>query len=136
MTPRLLFVVAAVLQKHSGEILLAQRPPGRSMAGLWEFPGGKLEPGETPTQALCRELAEELSVFVEPAHCRPLTFVEYPSPEFCLFMPLYHITQWQGEPRGHEGQALSWTRLHDLHSYPVPPADEALLRDLPRLLKT
>jgi 8-oxo-dGTP diphosphatase len=128
------FVAAAVLQQHSGEILLAQRPYGKSMAGLWEFPGGKIESGEKPRAALVRELAEELAIAAAPDDCLPLTFVEYAYPDFLLLMPVYLLRRWQGDIRPQEAQATIWVPPQNIQNYPMPPADVDLIAVLPRLL--
>ena len=123
MTHRLVLVVAAALFDAEGRILLAQRPAGKSMAGLWEFPGGKLEPGETPEQALVRELHEELSIMVDEASLRPVTFASHAYQDFHLLMPLYATESWEGELKPREGQSLAWVRSSELHLYPAPEAD-------------
>ena len=120
-------------QGKGGEILLAQRPHGKSMAGLWEFPGGKVEPNELPEQALIRELKEELSITVDACDLQPLTFVSHDYDDFVLFMPLYLCDTWLGEPQGIEGQNLAWVAPHDLESYDMPPADVPLIRALKKL---
>lgn len=127
-------VAAAVIVRADGAILLAQRPAGRSMAGLWEFPGGKVEPSETPEAALVRELAEELDIVVAPADLSSLTFASHAYDDFHLLMPLYLITKWQGEPSPHEGQALTWVALGDLRDYDMPPADAPLIPMLEKML--
>ncbi len=131
----IVFVVAAVLQNDAGQILLTQRPEGKSLAGLWEFPGGKVDAGEIPVQALIRELHEEIGIDVAADDLLPLTFVEYHYPEFTLFMPLYHCTKWRGEVHSKENQDYAWIDLDKLKNYPVPPADEKIICDLPRLLR-
>lgn len=127
-------VAAAVLQQHSGEILLAQRPHGKSMAGLWEFPGGKIESGEKPRAALVRELAEELAIAAVSDDCLPLIFVEYAYPDFLLLMPVYLLRRWQGDIRPQEAQATIWVPPQNIQNYPMPPADADLIAILPRLL--
>ncbi|MEY3232984.1 8-oxo-dGTP diphosphatase MutT [Aquidulcibacter sp.] len=124
---RLLLVAAAALINGDGAVLLAQRPQGKSLAGLWEFPGGKIESGEYPEAALCRELAEELGLDVEPKDLRPLTFASHPYPDFHLLMPLWTAQRWRGEPKGQEGQHLAWVQPQDLDSYPMPEADIPLV---------
>ena len=112
--------------------MLAKRPQGRSLAGLWEFPGGKVESGETPEQALIRELEEELAIDVSLACLAPFTFASHAYPEFHLLMPLYVCRRWRGEMRAREGQELAWVRPVRLGDYEMPPADEplrAMLRD-------
>jgi 8-oxo-dGTP diphosphatase len=126
-------VVAAALVDADGRVLLAQRPAGKSMAGLWEFPGGKVEAGELPEVALRRELREELSIEVRPACMAPFTFASHTYETFHLLMPLYVVRNWVGEPVSREGQALAWVRANRLSDYAMPPADEPLrtmLRDL------
>ena len=121
------FVSAVALIDADGRILLAQRPPGKSLAGLWEFPGGKVEPGETPEAALVRELREELGIEVEEACLGPFTFASHAYEKFHLFMPLYLCRVWQGTPQGKEGQVLAWSRPNQLADYPMPPADKPLV---------
>ncbi len=123
MTGPLLLVVAAALFDDQGRVLLARRPEGKSLAGLWEFPGGKLEPGETPERALQRELQEELSIAVAPEDLEPLTFASFAYPSFHLLMPLYACRNWTGEISPREGQAIAWVRPPDLRDYPAPAAD-------------
>jgi 8-oxo-dGTP diphosphatase len=126
----LLLVVAAALIDSSERVLIAQRPEGKQLAGLWEFPGGKLQDGERPEEALARELAEELGVVVEPADLAPLTFASHAYEEFHLLMPLYLCRRWRGEPQSREGQALAWTRASELAAYAMPPADLPLIAPL------
>jgi len=123
MTGRVVLVVAAALYDAEGRILLAQRPAGKPMAGLWEFPGGKIESGETPERALVRELHEELSIMVDETSLKPITFASHAYPDFHLLMPLYATESWEGELAPREGQALAWVRSSDLHLYPAPAAD-------------
>jgi len=133
MPKTLLLVAAAALIDADNRVLIAQRPQGRSMAGLWEFPGGKVEPGETPEDALIRELAEELSIEVCDTCLAPLTFASYAYPDFHLLMPLFLCRNWEGEITPREGQAVKWVRASRLSDYPMPPADLPLLpwlRDL------
>ena len=130
----LVLVTACVLVDESGRILIVKRPPGRSLAGLWEFPGGKVEPGELPEQALARELAEELGIEVATADLTPLTFVSHSYPEFHLLMPLYLCRRWRGDLTAHEGQDFAWVRPNGLYAYAMPPADELLKALLPALL--
>ena len=130
----LLVVVACVLVDSDGRILLAQRPKGRSMAGLWEFPGGKLEQGETPEDCIIRELKEELGIVTKPACLAPLTFASHAYENFHLLMPLYVARRWEGVVTPQEGQELSWVRLDELRSYEMPPADEPLVAMLFDLL--
>ncbi len=125
-------VSAAALIDVDGRVLLAQRPEGKSMAGLWEFPGGKLEPGETPEAALIRELQEELGIDTWASCLAPLTFASHAYPDFHLLMPLFACRKWEGIPQSREGQALKWVRAQNLRDYPMPPADIpliAILRD-------
>ena len=129
-TGRLLLVVAAALVDADNRVLLAQRPQGRAMAGLWEFPGGKIGEGETPEQALVRELAEELGVEVSPACLAPLTFASHDYGNFHLLMPLYICRKWRGMVRPLEGQRLAWVEKRRLRDYPMPPADEPLVAHL------
>ena len=120
---KVVYVAAAALFRPTGEVLLAQRPEGKSMAGLWEFPGGKIETGETPERALVRELSEELAITVSEDHLEPITFASHTYESFHLFMPLYGVKRWMGTPRPTEGQTLAWVAPQDLHSYPAPAAD-------------
>ena len=130
----LLLVVACALIDADNRILLAQRPEGKSLAGLWEFPGGKLEQGETPEQALIRELSEELSITVKQDCLSPLTFASHTYEKFHLLMPLYICRRYQGIPRGVEGQNLKWVKAADLDQYPMPDADKPLVPILKDLL--
>ena len=126
-------VVAVALIDTDGRVLIAQRPEGKKLAGLWEFPGGKVEPGERPEQALIRELQEELGIDVAESCLAPLTFASHAYEEFHLLMPLYVCRRWMGQVVGAEGQAIAWVRPLKLKDYPMPPADEPLvawLRDL------
>ncbi len=125
-------VAAVALIDVDGRVLLAQRPEGKSMAGLWEFPGGKVEPGETPEAALIRELHEELGIETWQSCLAPLTFASHSYDDFHLLMPLFACRKWGGTPRGNEGQSLKWARANELRNYPMPPADVplvAILRD-------
>ena len=124
---RLLLVAAAALVNGNGAVLLAQRPEGKSLAGLWEFPGGKIESGENPEAALCRELAEELGLAVNPEDLQPLTFASHTYADFHLLMPLWTTRHWRGEPQGREGQNLAWVLPEALYSYPMPEADIPLV---------
>ncbi len=129
----LVLVAAVVLVDADGRVLLAQRPEGKAMAGLWEFPGGKVDPGETPEAALIRELAEELGIDVAASCLAPFTFASHAYPDFHLLMPLYVCRKWTGIPTPREGQHLRWVRHARLADYPMPPADKpllAMLRDL------
>ncbi len=131
----LVLVAACVLVDGDGRILIAKRPEGRSLAGLWEFPGGKVEVGESPEHALMRELAEELGIDIAPADLAPLTFASHDYPDFHLLMPLFLCRNWQGKVAPHEGQELLWVKPAELFSYAMPPADEPLKAVLPALLK-
>jgi 8-oxo-dGTP diphosphatase len=129
----IVLVAAVALVDADGRVLLAERPAGKSMAGLWEFPGGKVNAGETPEAALVRELAEELGIDVTTSCLAPFTFASYSYPDFHLLMPLYICRKWSGIPVAREGQRLAWVRPARLADYPMPPADlplVALLRDL------
>jgi len=113
-------VAACALIDADGRVLLAQRPAGKAMAGLWEFPGGKVEPGERPEQSLIRELAEELGIVVDEACLAPLTFASHGYPDFHLLMPLYVCRRWEGIVAAQEGQRLAWVRPARLRDYPMP----------------
>lgn len=132
---RLVLVAACVLFDGDGRILIAQRPQGRSLAGLWEFPGGKVELGESPEHALMRELAEELGIDIAAADLAPLTFASHDYQDFHLLMPLFLCRRWRGTVAPHEGQELLWVKPAELGSYAMPPADEPLKALLPALLK-
>jgi 8-oxo-dGTP diphosphatase len=123
-------VAAAALVDVDGRVLIAQRPPGKSMAGLWEFPGGKIAPDEVPEAALARELKEELGVEVSPACFAPLTFASHRYEDFHLLMLLYVTRTWSGIARPLEGQALKWVKPRDLFDYPMPAADRPLISPL------
>lgn len=123
----LVLVSAAALIDADGRVLLAQRPEGKSMAGLWEFPGGKVDPGETPEAALIRELHEELGIDTWASCLAPLTFASHSYPGFHLLMPLFACRRWQGVPAPREGQNLAWVRPERLRDYPMPPADIPLI---------
>lgn len=130
---KLLLVSAVALVDPDGRVLIAQRPPGKAMAGLWEFPGGKVEPGETPEGALMRELHEELGLETWTSCLAPLCFASHAYPEFHLLMPLFVCRKWRGDPQAREHAALKWVRPTKLSTYPMPPADvplQAALRDL------
>ncbi len=124
---RLLVVVAVALIDADGRVLLAQRPAHKQLGGLWEFPGGKLQEGETPEAALVRELKEELGIDVPPRCLAPLTFASHSYETFHLLMPLYACRNWEGEPEPLEGQQLAWVRKERLRDYPMPPADKPLI---------
>lgn len=124
---KVLLVAAVALVDADGRVLLAERPEGKSLAGLWEFPGGKIEPGETPEACLIRELKEELGIDTWTSCLAPLTFASHTYPDFHLLMPLYACRRWQGTPHPHEGQRLAWVRARDLKDYPMPPADLPLI---------
>ena len=124
---RLVLVVAAALLDADDRILLTRRPPGKHLAGLWEFPGGKVAQDETPEAALCRELAEELGIDVRPTCLAPFTFVSHRYPEFQLLMPLYLCRRWNGTVTAREGQELAWVRAARLGDYEMPPADKPLV---------
>jgi 8-oxo-dGTP diphosphatase len=123
-------VAAVALVDPDGRVLLAQRPEGKSMAGLWEFPGGKVEAGETPEAALIRELREELGIDTQASCLAPLTFASHAYDSFHLLMPLYVCRRWQGAPVAREGQRLAWVRPAALRDYPMPPADLPLIPHL------
>ena len=131
---KLVTVVAVALVDADGRVLLAQRPEGKQLAGLWEFPGGKLEPGERPEEALIRELHEELGITVKAACLAPLTFASHAYEDFHLLMPLYVCRKWKGFAQSREGQALKWVRPTALRDYPMPPADAPLIPHLIDLL--
>ncbi len=133
--PRLLLVVAVALVDVDGRVLVSERPAGKQLAGLWEFPGGKVEPGERPEETLIRELAEELGIRVEEPCLAPLTFASHAYPEFHLLMPLYVCRRWTGTPQPMEGQALKWVRPKALRDLAMPPADAPLIPFLIDLLE-
>ena len=122
-----LLVAAVALIDPDGRVLLAQRPAGKQMAGLWEFPGGKVEPGETPEAALMRELHEELGIDTWASCLAPLTFASHSYADFHLLMPVFACRKWQGTPIPKESQALAWVRKGELRSYPMPPADVPII---------
>lgn len=131
---KVVLVAACALVDADGRVLLAQRPQGKAMAGLWEFPGGKVEIGERPEECLIRELKEELGIAVREECLAPLTFASHLYSEFHLLMPLYVCRRWEGFVEAREGQALKWVRPNDLRNYPMPPADEPLIPHLTALL--
>ncbi len=120
-------VSAVALIDVDGRVLLAQRPEGKTMAGLWEFPGGKVEPGESPERALIRELEEELGIHTWGSCLAPLSFASHSYESFHLLMPLFACRKWEGRLASREGQALKWVRARDLRDYPMPPADIPLI---------
>jgi 8-oxo-dGTP diphosphatase len=124
---KMVLVSAVALIDVEGRVLLAQRPEGKSMAGLWEFPGGKVELGETPEQALIRELEEELGINTWASCLAPLTFASHGYDDFHLLMPLFACRKWEGIPQSRENQALKWVRANDLRNYPMPEADIPLV---------
>ena len=130
----LVLVAACALLDPDGRVLIAQRPLGKPMAGLWEFPGGKVEQGEAPEQTLIRELKEELGIVVNVACLAPLTFASHSYPDFHLLMPLYVCRRWEGTVRALEAQQLAWVQPNRLRDYPMPPADEPLVSHLMSLL--
>jgi 8-oxo-dGTP diphosphatase len=131
---KLVLVVAAALVDADGRVLMAQRPEGKTLAGLWEFPGGKVEAGERPEETLIRELAEELGIAVKEPCLAPLTFASHAYPDFHLLMPLYICRRWEGVPQSREAQALRWVRPGALRDLPMPPADLPLIPFLIDLL--
>ncbi len=131
---RTVLVAACALIDADGRVLLAERPAGKSMAGLWEFPGGKVEPGERPEETLIRELKEELGIVVTEPCLAPLTFASHVYPDFHLLMPLYVCRRWEGTVVLQERQQLAWVRPNRLRDYPMPPADEPLVSHLMALL--
>ncbi|MEZ2131752.1 MULTISPECIES: 8-oxo-dGTP diphosphatase MutT [unclassified Sinorhizobium] len=131
---KIVLVAACALVDSDGRILLAQRPEGKSLAGMWEFPGGKVETGETPEETLVRELNEELGIMTRVPCLAPLTFASHTYETFHLLMPLYVCRRYEGIPQGKEGQAIKWVRPQALRDYPMPPADEPLIPFLQDLL--
>jgi 8-oxo-dGTP diphosphatase len=131
---RLVLVAACALVDPDGRVLVARRPAGKAMAGLWEFPGGKIATGETPETALIRELREELGIDTEASCLAPVTFASHGYVDFHLLMPLYVCRVWRGEPAAREGQALRWVRPSGLRGLPMPPADRPLIPVLEELL--
>lgn len=127
-------VVAGLLMDKAGRILLATRPKGKSMAGLWEFPGGKIEPFESPEAALARELREELGIELDIGALSPLTFASHSYPDFHLLMPLYLCRRWEGVPSPREGQKIRWAGLDEMAGLEMPPADRPLVAHLKKIL--
>ena len=134
MSAKVVLVAACALIDTDGRVLIAQRPEGKSMAGLWEFPGGKVDPGERPEDALIRELKEELGIVVNEACLAPLTFASHSYEDFHLLMPLYVCRRWEGIVTPREHQKLAWVRPNKLRDYPMPPADVPLISHLTTLL--
>ena len=134
MSLKTVLVAACALIDADGRVLIAERPTDKSMAGLWEFPGGKVEAGERPEQTLIRELAEELGIVVKEACLAPLTFASHSYADFHLLMPLYVCRRWEGIATPREGQRLAWVTPQRLRDYPMPPADEPLVSHLMNLL--
>jgi 8-oxo-dGTP diphosphatase len=133
-TRPIILVAAVALLNEEGKVLLAKRPPGRPLAGLWEFPGGKVDPGEDPETTLIRELMEELGIEIARADLVPLTFASHAYPEFHLLMPLYLCKRWEGDIAAQENQELLWVKPDELRLYDMPPADEPLKASLPNLI--
>ncbi|MDB5569103.1 MAG: hydrolase [Hyphomicrobiales bacterium] len=131
---KILLVAAAALIDSDDRVLIAQRPPGKALAGLWEFPGGKVDPGERPEACLIRELAEELDIRVKEDCLAPLTFASHAYDEFHLLMPLWVCRRWEGVVRPLEGQGVKWVRARELRQWPMPPADAPLIPALIDLL--
>ena len=134
MSTHIVLVAACAIIDTDGRVLITQRPVGRSMAGLWEFPGGKVEAGEAPETTIIRELKEELGIIVKETCLAPLTFASHAYADFHLLMPLYVCRRWEGLPTPQEGQALTWIRPNRLKDYPMPPADIPLIPHLTNLL--
>ncbi len=134
MIAKLVLVAACALIDTDGRVLLAERPAGKTMAGLWEFPGGKVETGERPEETLIRELKEELGIVVREPCLAPLTFASHAYADFHLLMPLYVCRRWEGKVEAKEGQRLAWVRPNRLREYQMPPADEPLIAHLTTLL--
>lgn len=134
MSVKLVIVAACALIDADGRVLIAERPAGKEMAGLWEFPGGKLEAGERPEETLIRELSEELGIVVRDACLAPLTFASHAYPDFHLLMPLYVCRRWEGQVTARHHSRLAWVRPNKLRDYPMPPADEPLVSHLMTLL--
>jgi 8-oxo-dGTP diphosphatase len=134
VSAKILLVAACALVDADGRVLIAQRPEGKAMAGLWEFPGGKIEDGERPEESLIRELKEELGIDVREDCLAPLTFASHRYPDFHLLMPLYVCRRWEGTVTAKEASQLAWVKPNRLRDYPMPPADEPLISHLMALL--
>jgi 8-oxo-dGTP diphosphatase len=134
VSAKIVLVAASALVDADGRVLIAQRPAGKPMAGLWEFPGGKVKDGEAPEQSLIRELQEELGIVVNEACLAPLTFASHAYPDFHLLMPLYVCRRWEGQVTPTEGQKLAWVKPNRLRDYEMPPADVPLISHLMSLL--
>lgn len=134
MTQGIVLVAACALVDTDGRVLIAQRPEGKRMAGLWEFPGGKVEAGETPEATVIRELKEELGIDIQEACLAPFVFASHAYEDFHLLMPLFVCRRWQGQVMPREGQALAWVKPVRLGDYPMPPADRPLVAHLVDLL--
>jgi 8-oxo-dGTP diphosphatase len=134
VTIKLILVAACALIDADGRVLLAERPAGKPMAGLWEFPGGKVEAGERPEETLIREMKEELGIVIREPCLAPLTFASHAYPDFHLLMPLFVCRRWEGIVQAQEGQKLAWVRPNKLRDYKMPPADEPLIAHLMTLL--
>jgi 8-oxo-dGTP diphosphatase len=134
VSAKIVLVAACALVDADGRVLIAQRPEGKAMAGLWELPGGKIEDGERPEQTLIRELKEELGITVSEDCLAPLTFASHRYPDFQLLMPLYVCRRWEGTVTGREAQGLAWVKPNRLRDYKMPPADEPLVSHLMALL--
>jgi 8-oxo-dGTP diphosphatase len=132
--PQILLVAACALIDPDKRVLIAQRPEGKAMAGLWEFPGGKVEPGETPEETVIRELLEELAIKVTEPCLAPLTFASHDYGEFHILLPLFVCRRWEGQPEPREAQQIKWVRANRLREFPMPPADEPLISHLADLL--
>jgi 8-oxo-dGTP diphosphatase len=131
---KLVLVAAAALIDTDGRVLLARRPEGKAMAGLWEFPGGKVEAGERPEQTVIREFAEELGVTIQEACLAPFAFASHSYDDFHLLMPVFVCRRWEGAPQPKEGQTLAWVTPREMKNYPMPPADVPLVAQLRDLL--